>query len=153
MKSLNAAERAAYPFPGLRRFGEQRVGQLLPDYEVLKDAGNTDTVEFRNLQTRISHLISNVNSALRDQILAEHSADGMQVLGGNPSFTWGNKEEYRGTINEELNIDAAQSPLLAYFSHFESFQFLCVFFNFHTDEDRGGCYGSVDPSSPPPVLG
>ncbi|ETW94719.1 MAG: hypothetical protein ETSY2_49325 [Candidatus Entotheonella gemina] len=152
LEPLNAAEGTAYPFPTLQGFAEARVNVLLPDYVELKEAGQADTVAFRNLQTRIGHLLPDVPAALRDQILADHAADGMQVLGRNPPFTWGNKEVYRGMINDQVMIDTSQSPVLDYFSRFESFHFLSVFFNFHTDECRGGIYGSVDPLSEPPLI-
>jgi hypothetical protein len=62
------------------------------------------------------------------------------------------KETYRGMINHEVTIPAATPGVTSYFSRFDSFHFLCVFFNFHTDEDCGHVYGAIDPLIPPPTL-
>ena len=51
------------------------------------------------------------------------------------------KETHRGMINHDVTVVAATLGLTSYFSRFNSFHFLCVFFNFHTDEDCGTSMG------------
>ena len=52
---------------------------------------------------------------------------------------------YRGLINDQLQFNDRYPPMLTYLSRFDSLHFLCVFFNFHTDEDRAHTYGAIDP--------
>ena len=149
--ALTAAEQAAYPFPALADFAQQRVQQLVPDLVALKEAGQTNTAEFRDLLIRIGHLLPRVSEPLRSQILADHSGDGLVQLSPSAGFAWGNKEVYRGLINDQLQFNDRYPPMLTYLSRFDSLHFLCVFFNFHTDEDRAHTYGAIDPSGPPPT--
>jgi len=150
--AMNAAERAAYPFPPLGDFSDERVQLLVTDLTSLKQSGQTNTVEFRNLLLRIGHLLPNVSGPLRSQILADHGPDGLVSLVQSQSFAWGNKEVYRGLINDQLSFNDRTPPMLTYLARFEALHFLCVFFNFHTDEDCGHAYGAVDPSGAPPTL-
>lgn len=149
---MSPGERAAFPFLSLRDFSSQRVNQLLSDFVALKAAGQTNSVEFRNLRLRIGHLLPLLEQSLQNQIIADHGPDGVTRLVPSQSFGWGQREVYRGMINESINIQPNDSSILSYFSQFPSFHFLCVFFNFHTDEACGHCYGAVDPSQQPPTL-
>ena len=54
-------ESSAYPFPPLDQFEQARINELIPDFVGLKEAGQTDTVAFRNLRTRIGHLLPRID--------------------------------------------------------------------------------------------
>ena len=149
---LSFGEINAFPFPSPRAFAEQRVALLLPDFVALKNSGQTNTVEFRNLRTRIGHLLLDLSSAQRSQILNDHQDVGMAVLSRNASFAWGNREIYRGMIDKSVSVTAGVSPFLDYLSGFTSIHFLSVFFNFHTDEACAHVYGAIDPVGSPQTL-
>jgi hypothetical protein len=150
--ALSAQEALVYPFPKLGDFETQRLESLLPDFVDLKKKGETDTPEFRNLRTRIGHLLPGVSPQRREELLTEHSDVELRQLSRSAGFAWGNREIYRGIINDSLSISKSTPGIIDYLSRFESLHFLCVFFNFHTDEARAHCYGAVDPLSQPPTL-
>jgi hypothetical protein len=150
--ALSRQEALVYPFPSLSEFETQRLEALLPDFVALKQKGETNTPEFRNLRTRIGHLLPGIAPQQQQQLLAEHSDVGLIRLGRSAGFAWGNREIYRGLVNDRLLVSKDVPGVIDYFSRFESLHFLCVFFNFHTDEARAHCYGAVDPASPPQTL-
>lgn len=150
--ALSRQEALVYPFPSLSEFETQRLGALLPDFVALKKNGETNTPEFRNLRTRIGHLLPGIASQQQQQLLAEHSDVGLVRLGRSAGFAWGNREIYRGLVNDRLLVSKDVPGVIDYFSRFESLHFMCVFFNFHTDEARAHCYGALDPASPPQTL-
>lgn len=153
LQPLTSGERQRYPFPTIRDFSESRVAALHPDFETLKAAGQTNTVDFRNLRTRIGHLLPDINSVLRAQILSDHSDVGMTALSANAPFAYGQfREVYRGLIDDSIVLTDNQSPFLSYASGFNSIHFLSVFFNFHTDEACAHVYGAIDPLQAPNTL-
>lgn len=161
LEPMSSGEAVAYPFPSLVDFETQRLDQLLTVFERLKSDGEVDTVEFRNLRTRIGHILGlggpgrppRIEEALRQNVLDAHSDVGLVPLNESAAFAWGNREVYRGTINDGVQISRDQPGVMEFMSRFVSFNFLCVFFNFHTDESRGHCYGAIDPLSLPPTIG
>ncbi len=153
LEPLTSGEIAAFPFPSIEEFSETRLGKLLVDFSALKAAGQTGTVEFRNLKIRIGHLLPDVNTVLRSQVLTDHSDVGMTVLSGNAPFAYGQfREVYRGMIDQAISVNSGESPFLSYLVGFGAIHFLGVFFNFHTDEACAHVYGSVDPTQAPPTL-
>ena len=88
-------ESSAYPFPPLDQFEQARINELIPDFVGLKEAGQTDTVAFRNLRTRIGHLLPRIDPTLRNQLLTDHADVGLTTLSPSASFGWGMKETYR----------------------------------------------------------
>jgi hypothetical protein len=149
---LSPQEALAYPFPTLSEFETLRLDALLPDFVDLKNKGETNTPEFRNLRTRIGHLLPGIDPQRQQQILADHSDVGLVLLGRSAGFAWGRREIYRGLVNDKLTASKDVPGVIDYFSRSESLHFMCVFFNFHTDEARAHCYGAIDPASPPPTL-
>jgi hypothetical protein len=145
-------ERTRYPFPAPKAFEAARVDAILPEYVKLKANGQTGTLEFRNLQTRLAHLVRRLDDPVREELLTAHSDTGLADLGFSPSFGWNNREVYRGLINDKLMIAGSMPGMTSYLARFDALHFLCVFFNFHTDDARGQCYGSIDPMAAPPTL-
>jgi hypothetical protein len=153
LEPLTPGEIVAFPFPSIEEFSEARLEKLLVEFSTLKASGQTGTVDFRNLRTRISHLLSDVNTVLRSQVLADHGDVGVTVLPGNAPFAYGLfREVYRGMIDESISAVGSESPFLLYLSGFGAIHFLGVFFNFHTDEACAHVYGSVDPTAAPPTF-
>lgn len=152
LASLSQGERGKFPFPSRQEFAEDRIQKLLADFQALKDAGNTNSVDFRNLRLRIGHLLSDATQQTRDQALAAHADVNLVVLSPNASFAWGNREVYRGNIDDAISFQPNESAILNYLSTFATMHFLGVFFNFHTDEACAHCYGAVDPVQPPATL-
>lgn len=152
LDAMTPGERARYPFPPLKAFELARLNELLPEYVRLKTNGQTNTREFRNLQLRIGHLLPRMDAQLRQELLDAHSDTGLSALPGSAPFAWGSREVYRGIINDKVNITKDTPGVMHYLSRFDAFHFLCVFFNFHTDESRAQCYGAIDPMAAPPTL-
>ena len=153
LEPMTPGEIAAFPFPTIENFSEVRLGKLLPDFSALKAAGQTGTIEFRNLRTRIGHLLSDVNTVLRSQVLTDHGDVGVTVLPGNAPFAYGQfREVYRGMIDTGVSLIGNESPFLAYAAGFATIHFLSVFYNFHTDEACAHVYGAVDPMASPETL-
>lgn len=153
LEPLTPGEIATFPFPSIQKFSETRLGKLLNEFEILKASGQTGTIEFRNLRTRISHLLSDVNAILRSQVLADHADVGVTVLPGNAPFAYGNfREVYRGMIDNGISLMGNESPVLDYLAGFGAIHFLGVFYNFHTDEACAHAYGAIDPLAAPETL-
>lgn len=150
LEPLTSGEIAAFPFPSIEEFSETRLAKLLFDFSALKALGQTGTVEFRNLRTRIGHLLPDVNTVLRSQVIADHSDVGIRVLSGNAPFAYGQfREVYRGMIDQAISVNNSESPFLSYLGGFSAIHFLGVFFNFHTDEACAHVYGALDPNQAP----
>ena len=152
LEPMSPGERATYPFPPLKIFEQTRLNELLPEYLKLKSNGQTNTQEFRNLQLRIGHLLPRMDPQVQQDLLNTHGDTGLTRLGESAGFAWGNREVYRGIINDKLNVASDIPGVTNYLSRFDAFHFLCAFFNFHTDEDRAHCYGAIDPMAAPPTL-
>jgi hypothetical protein len=150
---LTPGERAAFPFPSLLAFSEDRISKLLTDFVALKEAGQTDTQQFRNLRLRIGHLLPDVSPTLRSKVVSDHADVNVVPLPPNAGFAYGQfREVYRGMIDSSINVTTNVSPVLDYLSDFATQHFLAVFFNFHTDEACAHVYGAVDPTQPPSTL-
>ena len=119
-----------YPFPSLNEFDTQRLAALLPDFVALKKKGETNTPEFRNLRKRIGHLLTGIAPEQQQQLLAEHSDVGLVLLDQSKGFAWGNREIYRGLVNDKLQVSKNVPGVLNYFSQFELAAFHVRFLQF-----------------------
>lgn len=114
----------------LGQFNSQRKAALLADYQQLSPADRTGTAEGRNLATRISHL-------------GGSAADGIPPSQGTLPFGWTGSEIYNGIINDAVQINQEDSPVMAYFAGFQSFIYSGRHFNFHSDELCGRFDGTL----------
>ena len=149
---LSQQERIAFPHPSLAEFETARVSQLAPELNQLKAQGQVNTREVRNLVTRIGHLLQRLEPSLRAQLLSDHSDVGLQPLGSSANFAWGQREIYRGMINADIVARGTLPGVSKYLTSKDYYYFLCVFFNFHTDESRAHCYGAIAADAAPPTM-
>ena len=73
---------------------------------------------------------SGIDPQRRAQVLAEHADVGLALLSRSQGFAWGNREIYRGLINDQLAISGAVPGVIDYCSRFPSLNFLCCLFQF-----------------------
>ncbi len=127
---FTAAEMQQLGIIPLSQFNSQRKAALLADYQQLSPADQTGTAEGRNLATRISHLGGS----------APH---GIPPSQGTLPFGWSGRETYNGVINDAIQINQNESPVMAYFADFHSFIYSGTHFNFHSDELCGRFDGTL----------
>jgi hypothetical protein len=115
-------------------FDNVRKDILLADYSALSKADRTQTMEGRNLATRIAHLGGEIS-------------EGIAPLKPTLISGWIGKEEFIGRINDSLTFQSFESSILSYLAGFDSLYFFARMFNYHSDEQCGQVHGyiSVDP--------
>jgi hypothetical protein len=118
-------------------FDKIRRDALLIDYRALSSADQTQTMEGRNLATRIARLGGDTKEGIAPAPLKNRTL----------TSGWIGKEEYIGHINDSLIFHTFESSVLSYFAGFDSLDFFARMFNYHSDEQCGQVHGyiSVDP--------
>jgi hypothetical protein len=121
-------------------FDKVRKDILLTDYRALSQSDRTQTIEGRNLATRIAHL-------------GGDTTEGIGPLQRTLINGWIGKQEFIGRISE-LTFQLFESTVLSYFAGFDSLYFFGRMFNYHSDEQCGQVHGyiSVDPIKRIPIF-
>ena len=90
-------------------FDKIRRDTLLIDYRALSQADRTQTIERRNLATRIARLGGDTTEGIAPAPLKNRT-----LISG-----WIRKEEYIGHINDSLTFHPYESSVLSYFAGFD----------------------------------
>ncbi|MCU1244491.1 MAG: hypothetical protein JWN02_401 [Acidobacteria bacterium] len=146
-QQLPAKELQQYGIGPLKTFTAQRRAVLVDDYRKLSDPDKTGTPAGRNLFVRIGHL-------------GGSQEFGIPSLAPTLSSGWTGREIYDGKVNDAVQVDASDSPVLKFFAAHGSYAFSAKFFNFHSDELCARVDGTLSVlteellhrSAPPPLA-
>lgn len=117
--SLTPTEQTQYAITSLSSFNTTRRNLLTADFNLLSPADQTGTAAGRNITARIDK------------------------INGGGEFGYLAKQINTGLINGALSFSPTDSSVLGFFSGYNSFNFTCKFFNFHSDDMCGQVDGDV----------